>query len=453
MGAAERAESAAPRSVAEKVALAVLLAVVVLVPLTPVDLRVIGLRIADGGTVLLPLCAVAAYPFLRRLGAARLPALAVELPLVVFLLIAFVGIAFAQSRSTAILAWVRYALYLVLALVSAAVTRREANRRIVMWTFAGTASVAAILALLQPLRNAAADRVFAVAGGPAVRVFSTFVNPNFYSEYVVLAFAVCLALALRELGRLRWIAAAAAVVQLVVLVLTFTRGSWLALVLGAAVGAALSDPRWLWAVGGVVATFLAVPASRDRLSTLLSGGGSAGQRLTVWAHAIDLIRTFPVVGVGLGGYLDALVRLTGRAPSGSSGDILGAHDSFLQLAAETGVLGGLAFVWAALCACAAGVRYALVSDGDHPARRVNAALTVGVVAFVANALVSNSFQHPQAAVFVWVVIGLQAGNGEALRRLSGPRPLTGGPLGRIIFGHGAAGSSPDLEPWPTAQGA
>jgi O-antigen ligase len=445
---------AATRSWAEKVALAALLLVVVLVPLTPVDLQIAGLRIADGSTVLLPLCALASYPFLRRLGSARLPSLAVELPMVVFLLVALAGIAFAQSPTTAALAWVRYALYLDLALVAAAVTCREANRRIVMWTFAATAGLAAVLAMAQPLRDSAADRTFAVAGGPAVRVFSTFVNPNFYSEYLVLAFAVCLALALLERGRLRAVAGAAAGLQLAALVLTYTRGSWLALLLGAAVGAALSDPRWLWAVGGFVAASLAVPALRQRLSDLASGGGSAGQRISVWRHALDMIRAFPVVGVGLGGYLAALVRLTGRAASGPSGDILGAHDSFLQVTAETGLLGGLAFVWTAIAATVAGVRYALAPGGDAVVRRVNAALTVGVVAFVANALVSNSFQHPQAAVFIWVVVGLQAGNGSALRQLAGPRPVTGGPVGRVLFGHGAAtSSSPDLDAWPTSQGA
>lgn len=452
---------AEPRSTVEKLALAALLALVVLVPFTPVDMHLAGLRIADGGTILLPLCALASYPFLRRLGVGRLPSLAIESPMAVFMLVSLVGIVFAQARVTAALAWVRYALYFDLAFVVAALTRREANRRVVMWAFAGSASLTALLALLQPLRSGAADRVFAVAGGPAVRVFSTFMNPNFYSEYLVLALAACIAMAMAERGRGRVVAGAAALLQFVALVLTYTRGSWLALVLGTAVGAALSDPRWLWAVGGVAAGALAVPALRDRLSGLVAGGGSAGQRLTVWAHAFDLIRAFPVIGVGLGGYLNALVRLTGRVASDSSGDILGAHDSYLQLTAEAGLLGGLAFVWTAVAACAAGVRYTLAPGGGPAtaetvaqARHVNAALTVGVIAFAVNALVSNSFQHPQAAAFFWVVVGLQAGNGEVLRRLSGLRPVTGGLLGRLLFGPGAAQSSSlEFEPWQTTLGA
>lgn len=425
----------APRTLAEKIALASLLALVVLVPLVPVGASLGGFRISDAGTLLLPLCAAASYAFLRQLGISRLPALAIEAPFAAFLAIALIGVPFAQAKATAVLALARYALYLVLAIVAACVARRTQNRLLLLWALAGTATVTALLGIGQLLRNSPADRVFAIAGGPAVRAFATLVNPNFFAEYLLIAISATIALVLcQRRGLLRAAAFCCALLQAIALALTYTRGSWLALALGIATGVMLIDLRWLWAVAAGGAATLAVPALRERLASLASLSGSTGQRLTVWGHAVAVIEHFPIVGVGLGGYLKALERLTGRTVTDASGDILGAHNSYLQLTAETGVLGGLAFLSTAAAAIIAGVRYGIEKSGDWVARYVNAALTIGVVGFAANALVSNSFQHPQAAMMFWVLVGLQAANGETLRRLKVWQPITAGPLGRLLFG-------------------
>lgn len=425
----------APRTLAEKIALASLLALVVFVPLLPVGASFGGFRISDAGTLLLPLCAVASYAFLRQLGISRMPALAIEAPFVAFLAVALIGVPFAQAKATAVLALIRYALYLVLAIVAACIARRPSNRSLLVWAFAGTATIASLLGIGQLLRNSPADRVFAIPDGPAVRAFATLVNPNFFAEYLLISISVTIALVLSQRrGLPRAAAFCCALLQAIALALTYTRGSWLALALGVAVGVMLIDLRWLWAVvaGGVAA--LAVPALRDRLASLASLSGSAGQRLTVWGHAVAVIEHFPIVGVGLGGYLKALERLTGRTVTDASGDILGAHNSYLQLTAETGVLGGLAFLSTAGAAVTAGLRYGAEESADTGVRYANAAFTIGVVGFAANALVSNAFQHPQAAMMFWVLVGLQTANGETMRRLRVWRPITSGPLGKVLFG-------------------
>ena len=89
----------------------------------------------------------------------------------------------------------------------------------------------------------------------------------------------------------------------------------------------------------------------------------------------------------------------------------GAHNSYFQLTAETGIVGGLAFVWLVFAVCRMGAYYNRRIVDDRPAALANAALTAGLIAFSINALTSNSFQHPRAAVFFWVLAGMQAAIG------------------------------------------
>ena len=73
--------------------------------------------------------------------------------------------------------------------------------------------------------------------------------------------------------------------------------------------------------------------------------------------------------------------------------------------------GGAAFVWVVVSRArgwACSTRPGCATD--RRAFLANAALTAGLIAFAINALTSNSFQHPRAAVFFWVVVGLQAGH-------------------------------------------
>lgn len=441
----ETSPAARPRrSGAEMAALAGLLALVVAVPLAPLDLEVAGYRIADLVTVLLPLAVLAGIPFLRRLGAARLPALRFELAGVAFLALALPSVVFAASRGGAVLSWIRFALYLALALVAAAVLHRRDNRRIVLWVFAGVAVATVLVAARQLFDPSTADLAYTAPGEPT-RVFATFVNPNFFSEYLVLAIAVCLALFFLERKAGRVIAVAIAVGCALALIVTYTRGSWLALAVGVVAGAVMVDLRLAWVVlGGGAALLAVIPSAWRRLLSVFTVEGSSAQRVWLWGESFGVVKEHPLVGVGLGGYSQWIEATRGAAPA-LIGGVLGAHESYLQMTAEVGVPGGLAFLVLAGSVALAGFGYARVLRDDGVERGVNAALTVGLVAFAVNAFVSNSFHHPQAAVFFWMLAGMQAaaaGRGAPLRF----RPVTGSRMSRIVFGNGAA-DAPDLAEW------
>ena len=126
----------------------------------------------------------------------------------------------------------------------------------------------------------------------------------------------------------------------VLLVLTYSRGSWIAFVLGLVlIGILQSRLVFAWLVGGVLVALAALPSVVSRLSDLGAGAsvtGSAGNSLTwrldYWSAVLQLNHANPVTGIGLKG--TRFLTDQNKAP----------HNDFLRAYAETGALGLLAFV-------------------------------------------------------------------------------------------------------------
>jgi O-antigen ligase len=398
-----------------------LLAVVGLVPL----LVLVPLIAGDGSarvkigpipleilTFAVPIAILFAIPLFRSLGASRMPRFGFELAALFFLGFALLSIAFSQGS---IGTWVRYAGYVAIVPTVAAVTRKDGNRRVVLWLLVAAGAITALLGVLQYL-NPTTIKAIGLQGldeSVKTRIYGTYSNPNFYAEYLILLISATLALTFEEKGLLRGVAAALMGLEAVALLLTFTRGSWLALVIGLIVAITMVDARYLWGLfGAAVLAMVASAGIRQRVLSIFSLEGTASFRLRLWRLAGTIIKQHPWVGVGIGKFIDAFKQVSVQHPELGTGFLVyGAHNSYFTLSAETGIIGGLAFAFLILSVCKMGVFYGTRMAGDMSARLRNAALTVGIVAFAFNALTSNSFQHPQAAVFFFVLAGLQAGLG------------------------------------------
>jgi O-antigen ligase len=96
----------------------------------------------------------------------------------------------------------------------------------------------------------------------------------------------------------------------------------------------------------VTVTVLAGVAAATRSSGIgtREPGSPTGARLALWGDAVHMIRAHPIVGIGSGRFAD-------ESPTAREDpDLPHAHHEFLEIAAETGVVGGLllvsAFAWA-----------------------------------------------------------------------------------------------------------
>ena len=135
-----------------------------------------------------------------------------------------------------------------------------------------------------------------------------------------------------------------------ILVLTQSRGAWIA-IFTILILFPIFRWRWGWVLSviGIIAaaTVVYVIGFRDVLNALVSGGSVRGiqSRLEIWEHAYFMIRDFPFTGIGMGSFTqvaDSLYPFTGAAP----GTIFHAHNLFLQVGVDLGLLG--LFAWVAI---------------------------------------------------------------------------------------------------------
>lgn len=176
---------------------------------------------------------------------------------------------------------------------------------------------------------------------------ATFANKNVAAQFAigVLPFAVVWVTGSRR-GRSWSLAAVATGLLLTFLALTRTRSAAVAAVVESLVLVAWwgRSRRWAWGLGAVAAVLVMAVAAQHRWSSVGSASVSSVQgRVAIWRNTLVMIREHPVVGVGLGAHptiYPAYHRRAAVDPLFSSRLHLDfAHDDYLQLTAELGLVG------------------------------------------------------------------------------------------------------------------
>ena len=269
------------------------------------------------------------------------------------------------------------------------------------------------------------------------RPSSTFAYRNFAGTYLIALLPLAAVLALQAR---RWLdlilGLTAGLLMALFLVYTRSRGAWV----GAAVGfgtllalflnshgtwlgrrAVLRTRHGLIALACTALIFLLFasasptirsPHSRkidegktellDALGSFTATGGSRG-RWTLWSHTIDMIADHAILGVGLANWKliypayddDEMIRV-GSAPERP-------HNDFLWIAAESGVLSLVIYVWvlvAALWLALSLIRQR--GGGGH----IVGALVCGLIAVSVHSFFSFPRERVESSFFVWAVLGL-----------------------------------------------
>jgi O-antigen ligase len=405
-------------SLADFLAFAGIALLILIVPMVKYNVPVGSVRI-DSVIVCAALAVAMAVPKLVKDGLGALPRYGIELPAVFLLAAGAISIPMSLNPVDSMLTWTRYAVYVLLVYIIGMVSREEQNRRILMWLIGLSAFLTSITSYLQLAYSDLIGHVPGMRGLPAsvaTRVTGTYGNSNFYSEFLVLALGVAIGLLMTEKGFWKALALLLIADIGVTIVLTYTRGSWLGAAFGVALGLLISRPRWLLGFFGAgAAAFWAIPGAFERLQSIVNVDpqDSSGFRLRLWQIAGRIIADHPITGVGMGQFLPGFRQVVFSRPELNVGYVeFGAHNSYFTLAAETGVIGGLALLWLAVATVRQGLFLGTRDTKDQRFLLLNAGYVAGLAAFALNSMTSNSFQHPRAAVFFFVVAGLQAGLGS-----------------------------------------
>ena len=250
-------------------------------------------------------------------------------------------------------------------------------------------------------------------------LLSDTINPNVMAGILVLIMPVLIAaliFAWRELLPYpRVVAIVALVLGAVALLLTQSRGAWLALLICIGLLLVLAW-RWGWLIIaglGLVSLAAIIFLGPSSSVDVLMGGGQLQNiegRLEVWSRALYMIEDFSLTGVGIGMYMhvaDLLYPFFLFAP----GQIEHAHNLFLQVAVDLGLPGLIAWlaVFLGLAYSAGRLFYTARRDADRLYTALGAGLLASLLALLVHGLVDAvTWGMVRHAPLVWGLWGFVA---------------------------------------------
>lgn len=311
-------------------------------------------------------------------------------------------------RSLAFREWQSWLVYFSAFLVTVAVVGRRRNIRLILAAIgAGTALVAL---------KGIGEYVQIMAQEPTYRIFADWTNPNAAASMFVLGGLVLLGLAGAEEGRNRLLALLGAALAVTALILTQSKGGYLAFGTGFSTlvvlqfafrqpkAAAFSfAPAVLGAVLAVGLGQAAQSASQggQALARITDTGStteqSVGFRQNLWRSSLELAQDHPI-GTGIGTF-----QFYSTQP-GLTGQTVHAHQSYLQLLAEGGFLAiglflALAVVWFRLV-----LRQSLKQPPQILA--LKATVVAAVVGFGAHGMVESNLSYFGGALCFFILLGV-----------------------------------------------
>lgn len=333
-----------------------------------------SLRIAAA----LPVTALAVGAWILHLGVTGRPVARNVLPVrptVALAGVFLLATLFAQHPLTSVRETINFGILLLFlaAATDAFTVERDLFARTMRWLVV-IAAIAGVLAVLEAMGTIPGE--FPRYNTAFNRAALGFGQPNGLGLF----FAILLPFALHEyrfaLSRASRIGFALALVCLVLgIFATFSRGAWLAILAGSGVLLFTGDARLIARVwlGALVAALLFDAVSggliRDTIERSI-GDWVIEQRAALMLAGIVMFLAYPLTGVGPGGYADSLEEFGPQIPQ--LWDYLPTpHNAYVQMAAETGIIGLLAFLvffWVVLVRQVRSVRAA--GRGAHLQRTV-----------------------------------------------------------------------------------
>ena len=264
-------------------------------------------------------------------------------------------------------------------------------------TVAGVANSAVVI-------NALRHHTYDVVNTPPVVIYNT---ANAVALYLVPLIALAGAIALYGQSRRdRLVAAAFALIGSACVLLSFSRGGYLALA-AVTLGLALTHRRrWMLMGAGllVTAALMLIPTLRDRVLTNLdptNGHNTLVGRFHLWSVALQMLRDHPLFGAGLSGFSTVIGPYWNPT---NIDQFTYPHNIVLNSWTETGLLGVAAFGWILVTGMMVAWRGWRTAPSNWQA--IHLGVLLALVAVVVHGLVDVPYWKNDLSFEFWVLLSL-----------------------------------------------
>ena len=150
-------------------------------------------------------------------------------------------------------------------------------------------------------------------------------------------------------------------------------------------------------LAGTAALFVWYPEGRN-----LAASSALAVRVGLWRAGLEMAADYPIFGVGLGRFYHHSSRYAQDTLTTYGFTNENAHNNFIQILAELGIPGLVAFVVLVFAALSLAYRH------ERPRPLHVTALGAGIVAYLLSALGGHPFVVPDATYPFWLALGLTA---------------------------------------------
>lgn len=340
-----------------------------------------------------------------------------------------VATAMSPVKKAAFVGWTKLTLYLLLFALLTRVLRSPKLRSFVIALYLHAATFVSIYGIRQWRFGADALATWTDPNSPmakVTRVYSYLGNPNLLAAYLLPAvfLGVAAIFAWRGWGP-KALAVTMTLVNTLCLVLTYSRGGWIGLVVGGFTlilllvywwSVKLPEASRKWAmpvvlgttVGVILLALMFVEPVRDRAASMLVGrqDSSNNFRMNVWDAVFEMIRDRPVIGIGPGNTAFNQIYPLYMRPRYTA---LSAYSVPLEIAVETGFIGLSAFLGLIFVLLRQGVRQIQrLRDQASPQGYWLIAAIAIILGMMAHGAFDTVWYRPQVNMLWWLAVALVA---------------------------------------------
>lgn len=353
----------------------------------------------------------------------------IHLMLLAYWGIAAIATAFSPEKKAALAGFTKLTLYLLLFALLARLLRSPRLRSWLITAYLHISLIVSVYAIRQWFFGAEALATWVDPTSEftkTTRVYSYLGNPNLLAGYILPAvfFSIVAFWAWKGFGP-KVLAAVMVLVNSACLILTFSRGGWIGLVAGLFILLCLLLYWWSihlpqpWrtlalpvTLGVVTAVLLIAVATveplRDRVASMFAGreDSSNNFRINVWESVGEMIRDYPILGIGPGNQVFNKVYPLYQKPRFTA---LSAYSVPLEITLETGIIGATCFFWFLVTTLTQGWRqlHKLRSDQNPDAFWLIGAIAT-IVGMFSHGLVDTVWYRPEVNTIWWLAVAIVA---------------------------------------------
>lgn len=324
--------------------------------------------------------------------------------IVLFCMLSIISISYAGSKSYTISETMRFAEYVLIFYFMLLYCGKGEIKNVCILLLL-TFLAAGFYGLIQFALGTSDFRNFEIFSGKG-RVYSTFVNPNYWGAAVNLVIFIPICIIFEKKGYSRTYKAFSIfyfAVMFANLILSLTKGSWLGFALGAVIIFIVRYRIGLiyLAAGGCIAA--SIRKIRNYfIDALTKKTYSLTTRVKLWKTGLKMFQDHKLTGVGNGNYNYYYSQYIERYPElQTGGEAYTVHNSYIKMLAELGIFGALSFT--AIYFMLAGIAVMVYKNSKGTLKIISLALIGFWCAYLFQNFFNNLMFIPQLNVFAWIV--------------------------------------------------